>query len=528
MNTGAWSAPSGPGGAAERVTALTHKEPVLGIDLGTSNSAACVVIDNKPVMIDLRDPSDTRFGVRTLPSAVSFDDQGGSVVGHPAMARLLEDPKRTLFGTKRFIGRAYDSPAVQKMLPFFPYKVVPTQHGAIGVDIDGRVKSLSAISAYILKTIRERAELQLGFTVRKAVITVPAYYNDNQRDAVVQAGRMAGLEVERLLNEPTAAAIAYGLAREGTRHVVIYDLGGGTFDVSVMRVEHSTLTVLGTAGDTFLGGEDFDAAIVDLICERYQGKTQVALSRNAGALAKVKEAAELSKRRLSVRDTTLVSCKDVVRMDRKLDMLEMPLTRQDIEKRVSPLVDRTLAICEQAMKAAGLKPSDIADVILVGGQSQMPYVRQRVEEYFGKRPRCELNPDEVVSLGAALLPQISASNVRFHDVLPMTVGIAVNGKFVPVIERNTRVPYRRRVRFSVPLKDFKGSKLELYQGDSNEVHKNERLGALMLDTVHPGQQDPVPISVLFGVTPECLLSVSVTNEETGQTQGALLRTAEST
>jgi molecular chaperone DnaK len=498
---------------------------VLGIDLGTSNSAACCVVDDKPVMIDLRSPDEPAGTLRSLPSVVAFDDASSSMVGMPALRQLPTNPKRTLIGTKRFIGRQYDSPTVQSMLPFFPYRVVPGTGGTVAVEINGRVKPLAVIAAYILKAIHQRAEAQIKRPIGKVVVTVPAYYNDNQRDAVMQAGRLAGLNVISVLNEPTAAAIAYGLKSKTPRTFLVYDLGGGTFDVSVMRSSDETLRVLATAGDTFLGGEDFDSAILTDLIERYEYSSGNKLSRNATSMAALKLAVEQAKRRLSVHEQTQVVCKDIPLLDRSRVKVEMPVTRAGVERVVKPLVGSTLRICERALQAVGLKVDQVDEVILCGGQTLMPCVRDAVKAFFGKAPRCDINPDEAVALGAGLMPHLSRlGTYNFRDVLSMSIGVAVGNAFQPVIEKNTQVPYRRTVNVKVAAARLKGYTLQLYQGESAEAHKNERLGALPLDVVRPGALDPVPIAIDFLLTKDCRLELRVTNVETGEACAVFLDT----
>lgn len=505
---------------------LQGDDLVLGIDLGTSNSAACCLIDGKPVVIDLRDSGDMRAGVRSIPSVVAFDENSNSKVGTTALAQMATDPKRVVSGAKRFLGRQYDSPSVQKMLAHFPNKIVPTKGGAVGVEINGRVKSLAAISAYILQAIHQRAEAQLNRPIRKAIITVPAYYNDNQRDGVVQAGRMAGLDVVRVLNEPTAAAIAYGLNRPQHGTFLVYDLGGGTFDVSIIRVEPKGLRVLATAGDTFLGGEDFDMVIVNAVYERYRvANGGVALSHNSGVQAQIKLIVEQAKRRLSLREETPIAAKDLMRADRKLGRIEMTLARREIEKLVEPFVADTLQICDQALRDAKLRPADISEVILVGGQTQMPYVRERVEKHFGRVPRTELNPDETVALGAGMFPEIN-KRMSFMDVLPMTIGVAVRGTFQPVIARNTPLPHRRQVTFVIPRGQLNDFRLELWQGESAELRKNERLGVVGFERLQTLSAGPVPIAVELAVTKDCLLHVQIVNTDTGESHFVLLRAGE--
>ena len=500
-------------------------EPVLGIDLGTCNSAACYVQDGKPIVIDLRDANDTRPGVHSIPSVVAFTEDGRELVGAAAQNQLLSNPRGTIFGAKRFIGLTYESPNVQKMLARFPYKIVRGPNGRCAVNVNNRPIQLTAISSRILAAIRDRAEKQLGISFQHAVITVPAYYNDNQRDAVVQAGRLAGLNVQRILNEPTAAAIAYGLTNVQKRKLLVYDLGGGTFDVSVMSVDHQQLTVLATAGDTFLGGEDFDDVIVKLACEQFTRKTGKQVSQNSTALAPIKQQAELAKRRLSMHTKTTLLVKDVLLSDRTTAKMEVELDRAQIEKLVEPLVSRTLKICDMALLEAKLEKSDLGDLLLVGGQTLMPYVKQRVREHLKLTPRSDLNPDEVVALGAGMLPSLPAAQLK--DVLSMSIGVEVASKMKVMLPRNTPVPCVQRVNIGIPLEQFATYKLEVWQGDEPQLHQNEHLGTLMVDGVAPGTENPVPLRIEFMLTADCLLKVRVIHARSEEIQQVILRTRDS-
>ena len=501
------------------------QDPIVGIDLGTSNSCACVVLDGKPIIVDLSDPEMPTPGNRTLPSVIAYDDKGLATVGVRAQEGLRTNPKRTVFGAKRFIGRAYDSPAVQSMLTRFPYKVVPDAEGRVAVEINGRPTALTAISAEILRSIGEKCERQLHRHIQHAIITVPAYYNDNQRMAVVHAGRIAGLTVERILNEPTAAAIAYGLSRAEPCQFLVYDLGGGTFDVSVMTVDREALQVLATAGDTFLGGEDFDNVLVQYILDQFTKLTGKRLSQNHGARSLIKAAAEKAKTRLSMHDTAMVVVRDALLADNSTARLELEVKRAQLQELVEPMVTRTLQICDQALQAARLDIGQLADVVMVGGQTRMPYVRQRVQEHFKKAPRCDLNPDEVVALGAGMLPHLAAEGeVRFSDVLSMSIGIAVDSRFEMLLARNTPVPCSKTISLQIPRDKFAAYALEVWQGDEKELHRNEHLGSLRIDSLEPGGKDPVPVQIDFILSDDCLLTIQLKNLATGQSHQAVLLT----
>jgi molecular chaperone DnaK len=502
-------------------------EPIVGIDLGTSNSAACVFIDGKPVIIDLSDPEMPTPGNRTLPSVIAYDDAKHVTVGVRAQEGLRTNPKRTIFGAKRFIGRTYDSPVVQSMLTRFPYKVVPDADGRVAVEINGAPLALTAISAEILRSISEKCERQLHRAIRHAIITVPAYYNDNQRMAVVHAGRIAGLTVERILNEPTAAAIAYGLSRAEPCNFFVYDLGGGTFDVSVMTVDREALQVLATAGDTFLGGEDFDDVLVQEIYDQFAKNTGKRLSQNHAARALIKAAAEKAKARLSTHETTMVVVREAQLHDNTTARLELEVSRARLQELVEPMVTRTLQICDQALQAAQIRIEQLTDVVMVGGQTRMPYIRQRVQAHFRKAPRCDLNPDEVVALGAGMLPHVAAEGgVCFSDVLSMSIGIAVDSRFESLIARNTPVPCSKTISIQVPRAQFAKFTLEVWQGDEGELRRNEHLGSVRVDSLEPGDNDPVPVQIDFILSDDCLLTIQLTNKTTGQSHQAVLLTSD--
>lgn len=499
----------------------TSEDPILGIDLGTCNSCACVVLDGKPAILPLGEIGQPETHV--LPSVVAFDDTNRPLVGEPALLGLDKNPRRTIFGAKRFIGRPYDSPAVHHMLSRFPYKIVPDTHGRVAVEVNGRVMALTDISAEVLKTIRHRCAEHLRKPLQRAIITVPAYYNDNQRAAVVHAGRLAGLMVERVLNEPTAAAIAYGLTQSKPCKVLVYDLGGGTFDVSIMEVRPKALQVIATAGDTFLGGEDFDSAIVEYVCQQHAAKTGKQLSRNSAALAVIKEASRKAKERLTTKEKTMITLREAILADGSKTRCEVELSRPDLEQLVAQFVQRTFQICELAIREAKMSITEISEVILVGGQTRMPYVREQVKAFFKRAPRCDLNPDEVVAMGAGLLAKISDEEAEaFGDVLSMTIGVVVSHQFKPVLMRNTKVPCEQRVSIQVPKANFETFKLEVMQGDASEAHKNEHLGSLSVNAVQPGQKDPVPLDIVFSLSADCLLTLHVVQKETNETKQILL------
>lgn len=501
---------------------------VVGIDLGTSNTCACMFIDGKPQIIAMEpaEPPQTE-AKRSMPSVVMYKEHGDVVVGTQALEGLRTHSKRTIYGAKRFIGRTYDSAAVQSMLGRFPYKVVPGPGGRVGIEINGRPINLTAVSAKILTAVKNRVEAFTKIPLQRAIVTVPAYYNDNQRNAVVLAGRLAGITVERILNEPTAAAVAYGMTHSDPRRILVYDLGGGTFDVSVMTVHNDSLQVLATAGDTFLGGEDFDDIIVRYTYEKHFEKTQKPLSQNHACVALVKEAAEKAKRRLSQVEKTMVAVRNAFLVDGTKTRIEVEISREAFEAKAKALVSRTLKICDMAMREARLEMEQISDVLLVGGQTRMPLVHRSVSKHFGRKPRCDLNPDEVVALGAGMLAKLSpsAANEALKDVLSMSIGVAQKNQFRPIIPRNSQLPCQKKISVSIAHDQWDDYRLEIWQGDSSELHKNELLGSIRVDASEPGEQDPVPMVIQLALTPDGLLEVTSHNGTTGEKRAIILNTS---
>jgi molecular chaperone DnaK len=504
---------------------LAGDGPVVGIDLGTSNSCACVVVGGQPRMVTI-DGEGRGQSAHTLPSVVSYRRRGAPRVGRAGREDLAAAPRTTVFGAKRFVGRPYDSIDVQRMVPHFPYKIVPGRAGRAAVQVNGSLVSMVNVSGHILKAVREAVQRSLQQRVDRAVVTVPAYYNDNQRDAVVQAGRLAGLRVERILSEPTAAAIAYGVANATPRKILVYDLGGGTFDVSVMAVDRGELQVLASAGDTFLGGDDFDTALVARVRARYHRASGRHLSNEPETMARLKAHAEQVKHRLSLRERTMFTVREVRTVGGDYDRVELEIDRGELETAVKALVNRTLTIVDSALREARCRPSDVADVLLVGGQTRMPMVQRAVETHFGRAPRCDLDPDEVVALGAGMFAGLGPNQVRFRDVLPMTIGLTMGQQFRPLLRRNTPVPCATRVSFEVGREDFDRLKLTLSQGDAAEARHNERLGELAVNSVQPGQADPIPMRLDLAMSPDCLLRLTLHNLGTGESRYVLLDTRE--
>lgn len=506
--------------AEEKLVSSMGAEPVIGIDLGTSNTVACLCRDGVLEVLEFEEP-ELGSCSRKLPSVVCFLPEE-ELVGEPAERMRDDAPQNTIYGAKRFIGRLYDSPAVQRMLSRFPYRLVPGAGQKTAVEVQSRRLSLTAISARVLRRVKAMALKHWKTPIDKAIITVPAYYNDAQRQAVVDAGRLAGLEVLRILNEPTAAAIAYGLTRAKPRRLVVYDLGGGTFDVSIMSVHKDSLVVRATAGDTFLGGEDFDHAIVTRIYEYYQKEKEIRLSTNMVARHRIKVAAERAKRALTDRNTAMVTVRAVPTIGGEPVRIEYELTRKELESLCKPLVNRSLKITAMALREAGLNRDDISDVILVGGQSRMPYIRQQVRTAFKREPRMDLDPDEVVAMGAAALATLDPATNAFTDVLSMGIGFVLRGEYTEIFARNTELPAKSKHEFKIPATQFERFSLEVYQGDNPELVHKEHLGTITTGTLTAGKAGILRVRVDFALNEECLLGIRLTNVETMETERVIL------
>ena len=486
--------------------------PVIGIDLGTTNSCAAVVKDGKPFVIPSRE------GYNTIPSVVALSDKGKLMVGHPARSQLLINPRNTVYGAKRLIGRQFKSPVVTDLLGRFSYEIVAGPRGEAAVKIGDQVFSLQKISSLVLAEVKDLAQRWLGCDISRAVITVPAYYNDNQRQAVRAAGALAGLDVERIVNEPTAAAIAFAQGRSLEQRVMVYDLGGGTFDTSVLELHGNVYEVISTGGDTFLGGVDFDKALVEDLLARFNQKHGITFEGDRVALQRVTDAAERAKISLSERLTTQVNVPFITMVGEKGYNLDSTVTRAELEKLTTDLVERTLRVCDDVLTNCGLKPADIGEVLLVGGQSRMPIVRARLREFFGKEPSKSVHPDEAVALGAALLAHSMSSGdiggMVLVDVLPMSIGIGLpGGRFKKVIERNTSLPHKKTYSIWTSQKDQKHLEIPIFQGEAERAQQNEYLGTLIVPDIPPGTDGNIVFDIQFIVSAESILTVSA--EERG-------------
>jgi molecular chaperone DnaK len=493
---------------------------VIGIDLGTTNSCVAVMEGGKPKVIENSE------GARTTPSVVAFTKDGERLIGQPAKRQAVTNPDNTIFAVKRLIGRRFDDPITKKDTELVPYKIVKGQNGDAWVQAGGKDYSPSQISAFILQKMKETAEAYLGETVAQAVITVPAYFNDAQRQATKDAGQIAGLEVLRIINEPTAAALAYGLEKEDGKTIAVYDLGGGTFDVSVLEIGDGVFEVKSTNGDTFLGGEDFDAKIVNWLADQFKAKEGIDLRTDRLALQRLKEAAEKAKIELSSAQSTEINQPFITaRMEGGTTTplhLVVTLTRAELEKLVDPLIDRTKEPMRKALKDAGVDPKDIADVVLVGGQTRMPRVREVVKEFFGKEPHTGVNPDEVVAMGAAIQAGVLQGDVKdvlLLDVTPLSLGIeTLGGVFTRMIDRNTTIPTKKSQVFSTAEDNQNAVTIRVFQGEREMAADNKMLGQFDLVGIPPAPRGVPQIEVTFDIDANGIVNVSAKDKGTGKEQ----------
>jgi molecular chaperone DnaK len=493
---------------------------VIGIDLGTTNSCVAVMEGGKPKVIENSE------GARTTPSVVAFTKDGERLIGQPAKRQAVTNPDNTIFAVKRLIGRRFDDPITKKDTELVPYKIVKGSNGDAWVQAGGKDYSPSQISAFILQKMKETAEAYLGETVTQAVITVPAYFNDAQRQATKDAGQIAGLEVLRIINEPTAAALAYGLEKQDGKTIAVYDLGGGTFDISILEIGDGVFEVKSTNGDTFLGGEDFDAKIVNYLADRFKEKEGIDLRTDRLALQRLKEAAEKAKIELSSASTTEINQPFITaRMEggttTPLHLVET-ITRADLEKLVGDLIDRTIEPCKKALKDAGLEAKDIADVVMVGGMTRMPRVREVVKEFFGKDPHVGVNPDEVVAMGAAIQAGVLQGDVKdvlLLDVTPLSLGIeTLGGVFTRMIDRNTTIPTKRSQVFSTADDNQSAVTIRVFQGEREMAADNKVLGQFDLVGIPPAPRGVPQIEVTFDIDANGIVNVSAKDKGTGKEQ----------
>ena len=498
---------------------------VIGIDLGTTNSCVAVLEGDKVKIIENAE------GTRTTPSIVAYKDDE-TLVGQSAKRQAVTNPNNTLFAIKRLIGRRFDDKVVQKDIGMVPYKIAKADNGDAWVEINGKKLAPPQVSAEILKKMKKTAEDYLGESVTEAVITVPAYFNDSQRQATKDAGKIAGLDVKRIINEPTAAALAYGMdKKQGDSTVAVYDLGGGTFDVSIIEIAdvdgEQQFEVLATNGDTFLGGEDFDSALIDYLVEEFKKDQDFNLKGDSLAMQRLKEAAEKAKIELSSAQSTEVNLPYITADSSGPKHLVITISRSKLESLTEDLVKRTMGPCKIALEDAGIKLTDIDDVILVGGQTRMPLVQKQVQEFFGQEPRKDVNPDEAVAAGAAIQGAVLSgdkTDVLLLDVTPLTLGIeTMGGVMTPVIEKNTMIPTKKSQVFSTAEDNQPAVTIQVYQGERKIANQNKQLGRFDLTDIPPAPRGLPQIEVTFDINADGIMNISATDKGTGKAQSIQIK-----
>ncbi|MEN2751681.1 molecular chaperone DnaK [Psychrobacter sp. FBL11] len=498
---------------------------VIGIDLGTTNSCVAVMEGDSVKIIENAE------GTRTTPSIVAYKDDE-TLVGQSAKRQAVTNPSNTLFAIKRLIGRRFDDKVVQKDIGMVPYKIAKADNGDAWVEVNGKKLAPPQVSAEILKKMKKTAEDYLGESVSEAVITVPAYFNDSQRQATKDAGKIAGLDVKRIINEPTAAALAYGMdKKQGDSTVAVYDLGGGTFDVSIIEIAdvdgEQQFEVLATNGDTFLGGEDFDSALIEYLVAEFKKEQDVNLKGDSLAMQRLKEAAEKAKIELSSAQSTEVNLPYITADSSGPKHLVVTISRSKLESLTEELVQRTMGPCKISLEDAGIKIGDIDDVILVGGQTRMPLVQKKVQEFFGQEPRKDVNPDEAVAAGAAIQGAVLSgdkTDVLLLDVTPLTLGIeTMGGVMTPIIEKNTMIPTKKSQVFSTAEDNQPAVTIQVYQGERKIANQNKQLGRFDLTDIPPAPRGLPQIEVTFDINADGIMNISATDKGTGKAQSIQIK-----